>query len=183
MVQAAARALETQAAAVTEARPECLADAYDLEMKLLGADGGDSLRQYLAGLGTTRLHPLLTGWLDKLEPYRTGLAGFQTYWSEWDVYRAVMASFLRDYDVILSPVYTEAALPHGVSTADRNFKGFSYTMAYNVAGWPAAVVRCGETAAGLPVSVQIAAGPWREDIVLAVAGSLEKALGGWKAPA
>ena len=62
-------------------------------------------------------------------------------------------------------------------------RAFSHTMAYNVAGWPAAVVRCGETDAGLPIAVQIAAPPWREDIALAVAGALEELFGGWKAPA
>jgi amidase len=56
-------------------------------------------------------------------------------------------------------------------------------MAYNVAGWPAAVVRCGESGTGLPIAVQIAAAPWREDVALAVAWWLEQAFGGWKPPA
>ena len=55
-------------------------------------------------------------------------------------------------------------------------------MAYNVAGWPAAVVRCGATETGLPIGVQVVAGPWREDRALAVAARLEQAFGGWKAP-
>jgi amidase len=42
------------------------------------------------------------------------------------------------------------------------------------------VVRCGESSTGLPIAVQVAAGPWREDIVLRVALWLEEALGGWK---
>jgi amidase len=53
-------------------------------------------------------------------------------------------------------------------------------MAFNVSGWPAAVVRCGESATGLPIAVQVAAAPWREDIVLRVALWLEEAFGGWK---
>jgi len=182
VVRAAAKALESEAAFVAEDRPRCLDMAYDLEMKLLGADGGDSLRQYLAELGSTRVHPLLTAWLDKLEPYRTGLAGFQRYWADWDLYRAGMSAFLRSYDVIVCPAYIHAALPHGASTLDENFRGFSHTMAYNVAGWPAAVVRCGESATGLPVDVQVVAGPWREDLVLTVAAWLEQAFGGWKPP-
>ena len=44
VVRAAAYSLEDNAAAVEEARPACLERAYDLEMKLLGADGGDALR-------------------------------------------------------------------------------------------------------------------------------------------
>jgi amidase len=60
------------------------------------------------------------------------------------------------------------------------FPGFSYTMTHNLTGWPAAVVRCGQTHDGLPVAVQIAAGPWREDIALAIALHLEREFGGWK---
>jgi amidase len=177
VVRAAARSLAAETACMDEARPACLAAAYHLEMKVLGSDGGDSLRHYLAGLGSTRLHPLLTGWLDKLEPYRTDLAGLQGYWAELDAYRAEMFAFLRRYDVILCPAYTQPALPHGASILDENFRGFSHTMAYNVAGWPAAVVRCGESPDGLPIAVQVAAAPWREDIVLAVAAALEQATG------
>jgi amidase len=110
------------------------------------------------------------------------LAGLQGYWAEWDSYRAEMFAFLRRYDAILCPAYTQPALPHGASILDENFRGFSHTMAYNVAGWPAAVVRCGESAEGLPIAVQVVAAPWREDIVLAVAAALEQSFGGWKAP-
>ena len=182
VVGAAARALAGEVAALEEDRPGCLEQAYGLEMKLLGADGGDGLREYLQALGSTRVHPLLTGWLDKLEAYRTSVAGFAAYWAEWDAYRAAMGAFLRRYDVMLCPVYTHAALLHGTSTQEENFHGFSHTMAYNVAGWPAAVVRCGVSASGLPIGVQIVAAPWREDIALAVAARLEREFGGWKAP-
>jgi amidase len=184
VVRAAAAALAEEGVSVEEARPDCLAAAYEIEMKLIGADGGDSLRSYLRDVGSTSVHPLLTGWLDKLEQYRTGIDGFARYWGEWFRYRAEMAAFLAGgYDAILCPAYIHPALPLGTSTLDENFIGFSHTMAYNVAGWPAAVVRCGESSTGLPIAVQIAAAPWREDIVLAVALSLEQAFDGWKPPA
>ena len=181
VVRSAAHRLSAEVAHVTEAHPACLADAYDLEMKLIGADGGDSLRQYLADLGSTKVHPLLTGWIDKLESYRTDLAGFHKYWGEWDRYRSEMRAFLKQYDVILCPVYPHPALPHGASIEEGNFRGFSHTMAYNVAGWPAAVVRCGQSPAGLPIAVQIVAHPWREDVALSVAQWLEQSFGGWTA--
>jgi amidase len=53
-------------------------------------------------------------------------------------------------------------------------------MTHNLTGWPAAVVRCGETSEGLPIGVQIAAAPWREDIALAIALRLEQEFGGWQ---
>lgn len=177
VVRAAAGAL-----GAIEDRPCCLDGAYDLEMKLLGADGGDALRAYLADLGSTELHRLLTGWLEKLEPYRTDFAGFQSYWAEWDRYRAEMAEFLLRYDAIVCPVYREPALPHGTSIQDANFRAFGHTMAYNLAGLPAAVVRCGESAEGLPIAVQVVARPWREDVALALAARLEREFGGWKPP-
>ena len=181
-VRAAAQALATELASVEEARPACLPQAYDLEMKLLGADGGDSLRSYLHHLGSDRLHPLLSAWLAKLERYRVNLEGFAGYWAELDRYRSEMYAFLRNYDVILSPVYAQAALPMGTSIEDRNFRAFSYTMAYNVAGWPAAVVCCGRSPEGLPLAVQVATRPYREDIALAVALRLEEIFGGWQPP-
>jgi amidase len=182
VVSAAARELAREVRSVQEARPGCLTETYDLEMKLIGPDGGDGLRQYLNAIGSDRLHPLLTGWLDKLECYRTDLAGFARYWGELDTYRAEMRAFFRDYDVIVCPAYPQPALLHGTSIEDSNFRGFSHTMAYNLTGWPAAVVRCGESAVGLPIAVQIVAHPFREDVALAVAKRLEEAFGGWKAP-
>ena len=182
VVRSAAGALAIDVTGAEETRPSCVSEAYDLEMKLLGADGGDSLRAYLAAIGSSRVHPLLTGWLEKLEAYRTDLPGFQSYWAEWDRYRAEIAAFLLRHDAIICPAYPQPALPHGASIEDANFRGFSYTMAYNLAGLPAVVVRCGESSAGLPVAVQIVAKPWREDVALAIAARLELALGGWKAP-
>ncbi len=181
-IHAAANLLEPWVTSITEDRPQCLAQAYDLEMSLLGPDGGDSLRSYLRDLGSLRLHRLLDAWLNKLEPYRTDLAGFQRTWAAWDQYRAEMRAFLSNYDAILCPAYIHAALPHGTSTLEEKFRGFSHTMAYNVAGLPGAVVRVGEVS-GLPIAAQIVAGPGREDIALAIAGFLEQALGGWKPPA
>jgi amidase len=46
-------------------------------------------------------------------------------------------------------------------------------MTHNLTGWPAAVVRCGTSRTGLPIGVQIAANPWREDVALAIARVLE----------
>ena len=43
-----------------------------------------------------------------------------------------------------------------------------------ICGWPAAVVRCGQTEEGLPIGVQVAAHPRREDVALRIAGRLEE---------
>jgi amidase len=156
--------------------------AYGLEMKILGADGGDSIRRYLKAIGSTETHPLLEGWLGKLDQYRTDALGFAHYWDELDDFRNRMFALLRNYDAILSPVCEHLALPHGESTRDDIFPGFGYTMVHNLTGWPAAVVRRGTSTEALPRAVQIAAAPWREDIVLALANAIEQESGGWSLP-
>jgi amidase len=181
VVRHAAGSLEKEVHWIEERRPPGIEESYDLEMGMIGPDGGDALRAYLTDIGSARTHPLLDGWLRKLEPYRTGLDGFAQYWAALDRFRARMFAFLENYDAILSPVFPQAALPHGGSIEDRTFRGFSYTMTHNVTGWPAAVVRCGLTTTGLPIGVQIAARPWREDVALRIASYLESAFGGWQA--
>ena len=181
-VRRAARALSAAGHEVTEARPAGLDRTWPLELRLLGPDGGDGVREYLRTIGSTRTHPLLDAWLRKYEPLRTDLAGFAAVWEELDLFRAEMRAFLANYDAILSPAAARPAVAHGTSVDDDVFPGFSYTMTYNLTGWPAAVVRCGESPEGLPINVQIATGPWREDIAMALAITMEDALGGWQPP-
>lgn len=163
-----------------EVQPPLIEQSYDLEMALVGSDGGDGLRSYLASIGSVPTHPLLEGWLAKLEPYRTDLAGFGKIWGRWSQFRAAMLAFMGDYDAVLSPVCATPALPHGTTIEERNFRGFSYTMTYNVLGWPAATVPCGQSAGGLPIGVQVASKPWREDLVLSVARQLEENSRQWR---
>jgi amidase len=172
-VRSAAGILAGEVLSVEETKPSVIADSYELEMKILGADGGDGIRDYLKDHGSTRTHRLLDGWLAKLECFRTGIKGFADYWADLDRFRDGMFDFIQDYDAILSPVASRPAVPHGTSIEDDVFRGYSYTMAHNLTGWPAAVVRCGTSREGLPIGVQIAGRPWREDVVLAVARVLE----------
>jgi amidase len=174
-VHSAAQTLSGVVQFIDHQRPPLIEQSYELEMDMLGIDGGDGLRAFLAGIGSYRAHHLLEGWLKKLDHRRTDVAGFAKYWARLDEFRAAMYGFLNDFDVILSPVSFSPAVPHGTSIRDDVFPGYSYTMTHNLTGWPAAVVRCGTSHDGLPIGVQIAAAPWREDIVLAVAQYLESA--------
>jgi amidase len=96
----------------------------------------------------------------------------------WDAYRSGMLRWLADWDAILCPVYPAAAHLHGKPI--RN--GVSYTTPYSLTGWPCAVVRCGTSAEGLPIDVQVVTGPWRDHVALALAATLEAALGGFRPP-
>jgi amidase len=176
VVEAAGKAL-----GAVHSVPPGVGKSYELEMMLLGADGGDGVRAFLRSIGSDGTHPLLDGWLSKLEQFRTDVAGLAGYWSRLDQFRAGMHAYLTQFDVVISPVSSSAAVPHGTSIEEKTFRGFSYTMTHNLTGWPAAVVRCGTTSTGLPIGVQIAGPKWREDTVLAVAQRLEEIFGGWQA--
>ncbi len=56
-----------------------------------------------------------------------------------------------------------------------------FSRLYNMTGLPAIVVPAGLTADGLPVAVQLAAGPFQEGLLLAAARRLEQAIG-WSMP-
>jgi len=108
------------------------------------------------------------------------VADYSSLVARWDKFRSAMLSFMENYDVVLCPVCRFAGMVHG-STYDR-LPSFSHTMTYNLTGWPAAVVRAGNSMGGLPLGVQVAARPWQEHVALAVARRIEEALGGWQAP-
>mgnify|MGYP005866316513 CR=1 FL=1 len=98
----------------------------------------------------------------------------------WDAFRAALLAWSADWDLVVSPPNAHPALRHGES--DARTPAFSYTMTWNLAGWPGAVVRAGTTPEGLPIGVQLLAPPWREEVALAAAARVEGALGGFEAP-
>ena len=95
-------------------------------------------------------------------------------------FRSRMLGFMEAFDVLICPVNAYPALPHGSSS--DNTPAFSYTMAFNLTGWPAVVVRAGTSPEGLPIGVQVVARPWNEHHALAVAEHLERTIGGWREP-
>ncbi|GAB4114699.1 MAG: amidase [Roseiflexaceae bacterium] len=96
---------------------------------------------------------------------------------EWDRFRRSMHHFLRETDIIITPVADLPAQPHGSDSG-----GIPYTLPYSLTGWPAVVVRAGTSADGMPIGVQVVAGPWRDHQALAVAAVIESAFGGWQPP-
>ncbi len=164
---------------VEEKRPPGVEQAFDLEFAIAGADGGEAIDEYLREIGSTRVHPLLTNFLERMRPFRCSVSEFAARWTKWDEYRAAMTRFFNSYDAVLCPVYTQTALRHGDSGKDENFHGFSYTMAWNLAGAPAATVRWSE-AGGLPVNVQVVTKPWRDLLALDICRMIEEESGGWQ---
>ncbi len=176
VVRKAAEALDGEVLITEELRPHCIEESYDLMIDLLSADGGASIRRLLKEYGTKE-HTL--PWLGLADPIDA--TRFDALIMRWYRFRSNMLSFFKDYDAILSPVHAFPAMSQGSLGAD--LEAFSYSMTYNLTGWPVAVVRCGTSENGLPMGVQIVAHPWREDVALALAGCLEKILAGFQAPA
>ena len=174
-VQTAASVLADHGAAVAEDRPQGVSDAERLWRSLYLADGGAWIRQLIHAAGTERLSSALE-WMQEARPI--SLTEFTQELSRWNVYRSEMLAFMEPYDVLLCPVSATPATRHD----DPDGPDFTYTFVHNLTGWPSAVVRCGTSAEGLPIGVQIVARPWREDVALAVAQYLETNLGGWQRP-
>ncbi len=176
-VKRAADALAALGCRLLEARPEGLDEAIAAMDGLWVADGGAWLRRLLERAGTKEISPQVA-W-DLKEEKALPVAKLTDLVERQDRARGRMLSLWSKADVMLCPVNASPALPHG-ATLTECCSLFTYTEAYNVSGWPGAVVRCGTSPEGLPIGVQVVAPPWREDVALAVAKQLETTFGGWK---
>lgn len=181
-VMNAAKELSDRGAIVEEAVPTGIDQCFGIFMGMVVADAGEGLRALLSMIGTERSHPLLTGVMG-LEKEQKPAGFLQGLWVQVDLYRSAMLSFFKHYDLILCPVNALPAVEHGTSFRDDVLPSFSYTIAFNLTGWPGAVVRGGTSTEGLPIGVQVVARPWREDVAIAAAQHLEVALGGYRRPA
>jgi amidase len=104
--------------------------------------------------------------------------------------RPLMAQFIDTFDVLVTPTMATLAPRCGTvwEGADEDpmlalincYPMAVFTTVFNVTGLPAISVPVHhDEDAGLPACVQIAAGPWRDDLALQVAAQLERALP-WK---
>jgi amidase len=171
VVRAAADALADVGARVDESRPDGIEETFEVGFGVFSADGGAAVRRLLAAAGTTEPSISFDGpALDAVE--------LDAMLARWYDVRSRMHAYLDDHDAIVCPVNAGPAVPHGAT----DLPDYSYTLTYNVTGWPGVVVRGGTSPEGLPIGVQVVAGPAREDVALAVASHLEGALGGFEAP-
>jgi amidase len=96
----------------------------------------------------------------------------------WDGYRTRMLQFFAEYDAVLCPADSHPAPPF----RERDPKRFDYTLPFSLLGWPVVTVRAGASKTGMPIGVQLAAKPWRDDVALGLGMAVERELGGWKRP-
>jgi amidase len=101
----------------------------------------------------------------------------------FEAYRSRLQQHMSEYDVLISPVNARPAQNHP-QPGDAPFpiEYASYTVAYDLTGWPSGVIRGGTSKDGMPIGVQVTANPWREDVVLSVMSHLESAFPDFPAP-
>ncbi|GEM_PF-3251704 len=177
VVRAAAAALSGMVAQMDEKRPAELPDAPAIISSMYYVTGREYFRSLLQAAGTPLnqasavLQDLVNN-LPVLSPAQQANA-----LARRDAFKQALLKFMQDYDLMLCPVWPRIAPLHSEAAANIDP---SYTNPYNLAGFPAAVVRAGTSSQGLPIGVQIVGRPWKEHVVLAVAQLLETALGGWQ---
>ncbi|TEU09465.1 hypothetical protein E3J20_06295, partial [Candidatus Bathyarchaeota archaeon] len=86
-------------------------------------------------------------------------------------------ALLRDFDCLLTPASVTPALRGLESTGDASFNS-----PWSLCGFPSITVPSGLTAEGLPVGLQLVAGPYGEGGLLGAAGWCEEVLGFPKDP-
>jgi amidase len=182
-VRDAARSFMDAGVKVEESRPPDAAKAAIVYHDMSRGDGGAGTRAFLKSIGTTEISPLFEKALTySVAPAMATTTEALAAFVRWDLFRNSMLRFIENYDAVLSAVAPYPALIHGTSFDDDNRRGFGYAQMYNLTGWPSATVRVGTSPEGLPLGVQVAARPWREDVALALVQHLEKTFGGWKMP-
>jgi amidase len=95
----------------------------------------------------------------------------------WDAFRTDMLAFAAHYDLLVCPVFGGPARPHGTMNVEGELDPTSWTTPHSLTGWPAATVHAGLSPEGLPICVQLVAGPWRDDVALAAALRIEREVG------
>ncbi|OAI48277.1 hypothetical protein AYO45_05175 [Gammaproteobacteria bacterium SCGC AG-212-F23] len=178
-IRAVAKALSKEVFSVHEDCPKILAESYQslLELYFYGGDHGKWLTDFIDFMDAKEPEPMVQDLINRAKQCELSANEIRNRFVYADQFKWKMMEFMKDYDVIICPVSTMPAREHRkVDT----FKEVMYTFPYNVAGWPAAVIRCGTSKEGLPIGVQVIAKSWQENIVLAVAQRLEEIFGGWQ---
>ena len=181
-VATAARALADAGLICEERRPLSVDRGNEMWLKLFSRASVVQLRKAYAGreseggsfvnwrLSTADDNPPPT-----LDEYIAG-------WMERDRLREELLEWMQATPLIVAPVGATPAYAHdtlkvtvrGVKIG--TFRAFSYSQAFNVFDLPVVTVPVGRSNDGLPIGVQIVGRPFAEEMVLAGAEIVEKAL-------
>jgi amidase len=130
--------------------------------------------------------------VEELEPMNQALVGMAAGVTAGDYLGGIerlqrwsrgVAAWFADFDVMMLPVLPEPPFPlgrlgpggDGLSQLLDAGSLITFTLPFNATGQPAVSLPLGESAAGLPIGVQLVAPFGREDVLFRLAGQLEAA--------
>jgi aspartyl-tRNA(Asn)/glutamyl-tRNA(Gln) amidotransferase subunit A len=93
-----------------------------------------------------------------------------------ELYREQLAGIASGVDLVLTPTLECVAPRAPADELALRGRLTKLTYPFNATGWPAAAIPCGPAEDGLPASVQLAAPPGQDALVLGAARALERAL-------
>jgi amidase len=184
----AARLLESLGHHVEEAAPEWDAERFiDTFVAVWVAELGSAV----SGLGALVGHPLE---LDQIEPLSREMAEEAHMMTAVEAFHAltVLRSYSRavvawwsDHDVLLTPTLAQPPIPLGslapdpgepaMQSLEKSATFVPFTPPLNVTGQPAISLPLHQSADGLPIGVQLVGPPSGEELLLSLAGQLERA--------
>lgn len=162
-----------------EIRPTGIEMADFITGRLFAAEGGLMVENLLDDSRTRETTSYIQNYLTAQRTSSVNNRDFAQLISLWHNYQSSMLEYFANHDVLICPVNADIAVPHNTT---EDLSGYTYTSAYNLTGWPGAVVRTGTSSGGLPIGTQIISSPFREDIALAVAHWLESKSGKFPGP-
>jgi Asp-tRNA(Asn)/Glu-tRNA(Gln) amidotransferase A subunit family amidase len=187
-VRQAATHLRSAGFEVEAFRPEGLEKARDLWWKFFGVAGGMLLGPMTRGR-ELELSPILqefNSWVAMEAPHTA--QSLLDAWIQRDLLRMEIFEQMESFPVLLCPIASVPAFRHGERSWQIDGKrveyldAWSYCECFNLLGMPAASFPISSSPEGLPIGVQLAARPWNEELVLSVAGVLEREAGRFKFP-
>jgi amidase len=170
-------AMRDAGAHVTEVQAPWDEDPTELFFDCVAADGGAQMRADLRG-ARGRHHPGFQALIDAVQTRRVSAAEWFEIQRRVYLLRARMRHLATSVDVLLCPVVAGPAPRHGEPPGalppggGHEYRAFDYVHLLALAGLPAASVPAGAED-GLPIGVQVAAGPFREHVLLAGAAAIE----------
>jgi amidase len=126
------------------------------------------------------LEPAIRGWLQGMPPVPVA-----EYFEAVEVLRAFARRVLRGWPrdgVLVTPTLTRLpieidAVQAQPGVTDEAVRFSAIVRVFSITGQPSVSLPLAQTETGVPVGVQIVGPPGRDDLVLAVAGQLERAVG------
>ena len=184
-VNQAAKLLSERGFIIEPFRLSGLDRALQLWWLFFGSVIGHLIRHSIAG-HETQISPMLREYLSiACANGPLSLDQFMKACTDRDLLRADFLRQMHDVPILLSPVSSAPAFRHGGGSY-RPGTGYLDTMRYsqwlNLTGFPGASVPIGHSKEGLPIGIQVIGRPFEDELVLAVARSLESARGTYPLP-